>query len=72
MRRFNPFSGKVQNGLEANTFDVGNVKITVRNVIAEGGFSSVYLARDAVHVSTKQYTLRHIVMASVGSMERRD
>jgi AP2-associated kinase len=53
MRRFNPFSGKVQNGLEANTFDVGNVKITVRNVIAEGGFSSVFLAKDEVHVSTK-------------------
>jgi AP2-associated kinase len=69
MRRLNPFSGKVQNGLEANTFDVGNVKITVRNVIAEGGFSSVYLARDAVHVSTKQYTLRHIVCNDSESLD---
>jgi AP2-associated kinase len=69
MRRFNPFSGKVQNGLEANTFDVGNVKITVRNVIAKGGFSSVYLARDAVHVSTKQYALRHIVCNDSESLD---
>jgi hypothetical protein len=42
MRWFNPFSGKVQNGLEGNTFYVGNVKITVRNVIAEGGFLSIW------------------------------
>lgn len=47
-------------GLEGRSMDVGNLKIHVRNVIAEGGFSCVYLARDVVHVS-KQYALKHII-----------
>jgi AP2-associated kinase len=68
MWRFNPFGGKVQNGLEGRTIDVGNVKITVRNVIAEGGFSCVYLASDAVHVS-KQYALKHIICNDSESLD---
>ncbi|KAK3119101.1 hypothetical protein QOZ80_9BG0713840 [Eleusine coracana subsp. coracana] len=68
MRRFNPFGGKVHNGLEGRTIDIGNVKITVRNVIAEGGFSCVYLASDAVHVS-KQYALKHIICNDVESLD---
>ncbi|KAL5207801.1 hypothetical protein ABZP36_032236 [Zizania latifolia] len=60
MWRFNPFGGKVQNGLEGRTIDVGNIKITVRNAIAQGGFSCVYLACDALHPS-KQYAMKHII-----------
>uniref|UniRef100_A0A0E0CMQ5 non-specific serine/threonine protein kinase n=1 Tax=Oryza meridionalis TaxID=40149 RepID=A0A0E0CMQ5_9ORYZ len=60
MWRFNPFGGKVQNGLEGRTIDVGNIKITVRNAIAQGGFSCVYLASDAMHPS-KQYAMKHII-----------
>ncbi|TVU29467.1 hypothetical protein EJB05_21047 [Eragrostis curvula] len=68
MWRFNPFGGKGQNGLEGRTIDVGNVKITVRNVIAEGGFSCVYLACDAVHVS-KQFALKHIICNDSESLD---
>lgn len=52
---------KEPTGLEGRSIDVGNVKIHVKNAIAEGGFSCVYLARDAVHVS-KQYALKHIII----------
>ncbi|KAK9282839.1 hypothetical protein L1049_011062 [Liquidambar formosana] len=60
MWRFKPFMHKEQNGLEGRSIDVGNLKIHVRNAIAEGGFSCVYLARDAIH-SSKQYALKHII-----------
>uniref|UniRef100_A0ACD5YVZ0 Uncharacterized protein n=1 Tax=Avena sativa TaxID=4498 RepID=A0ACD5YVZ0_AVESA len=68
MRRFNPFGGKVQAGLEGRTIDVKNVKITVRNAIAEGGFSCVYLACDALH-SSKQYALKHIICNDSESLD---
>ncbi|RXH76829.1 hypothetical protein DVH24_019717 [Malus domestica] len=61
MWRFKPFMHKEPTGLEGRSIDVGNVKIHVKNAIAEGGFSCVYLARDAVHVS-KQYALKHIII----------
>lgn len=60
MWRFKPFSGKEPSGLEGRTVDVGNVKITVRNAIAEGGFSCVYIAHDVMHPS-KQYALKHMI-----------
>ncbi|XP_004513168.1 uncharacterized protein [Cicer arietinum] len=60
MWRFKPFMHKEQSGLEGRSIDVGNLKINVHKVIAEGGFSCVYLARDAVHMS-KQYALKHII-----------
>ncbi|KAL6899325.1 hypothetical protein ACP4OV_005983 [Aristida adscensionis] len=68
MWRFNPFGGKVQNGLEGRTVDVGNVKITIRNAIAQGGFSCVYLACDALDAS-KQYALKHIICNDVESLD---
>ncbi|VAI57895.1 unnamed protein product [Triticum turgidum subsp. durum] len=68
MRRFNPFGGKVQTGLEGRTIDVRNVKITVRNAIAQGGFSCVYLACDALH-SSKQYALKHIICNDSESLD---
>ncbi|KAJ7982158.1 Serine/Threonine kinase family protein [Quillaja saponaria] len=60
MWRFKPFMQKEPTGLEGRSIDVGNLKIQVLKAIAEGGFSCVYLARDAVHLS-KQYALKHII-----------
>ncbi|KAK6162881.1 hypothetical protein DH2020_002722 [Rehmannia glutinosa] len=60
MWRFKPFMHKEQTGLEGRVIDIGNFKVQVRNAIAEGGFSCVYLARDAIHGS-KQYALKHII-----------
>lgn len=51
---------KEPTGLEGRSIDIGNLKIHVHKAIAEGGFSCVYLARDAVHMS-KQYALKHII-----------
>ncbi|XP_062219492.1 uncharacterized protein LOC133919197 [Phragmites australis] len=68
MWKLNPFGGKVQSGLEGRTIDVGNVKITVRNVIAQGGFSCVYLACDTVHPS-KLYALKHIICNDSESLD---
>ncbi|CAK7331813.1 unnamed protein product [Dovyalis caffra] len=60
MWRFKHFTQKEPAGLEGRYVDVGNLKIHIRNAIAEGGFSCVYLARDAVHAS-KQYALKHMI-----------
>ncbi|XP_026414529.1 probable serine/threonine-protein kinase DDB_G0276461 [Papaver somniferum] len=60
MWKFKPFMGKEQVGLEGRTVDIGNLKLNIRNVIAEGGFSSVYLARD-VNQPSQQYALKHII-----------
>ncbi|XP_047315728.1 probable serine/threonine-protein kinase DDB_G0276461 [Impatiens glandulifera] len=60
MWRLKQFMPKEQTGLEGRTIDIGNLKVHVRNAIAEGGFSCVYLARDALHGS-KQYALKHII-----------
>ncbi|XP_027163429.1 probable serine/threonine-protein kinase DDB_G0280111 [Coffea eugenioides] len=68
MWRFKPFMPKEQAGLEGRTIDIGNLKIQVRNAIAEGGFSCVYLARDAIH-GTKQYALKHIICNDEESLE---
>lgn len=59
---------KEQAGLEGRSIDVGNVKVYVRNAIAEGGFSCVYLARDAVN-SSKQYALKHIICNDEESLD---
>lgn len=68
MWRFKPFMHKEPSGLEGRSIDVGNLKIHVRNLIAEGGFSCVYLAKDAVHIS-KQYALKHIICNDEESLE---
>ncbi|XP_052170498.1 uncharacterized protein LOC127786845 isoform X2 [Diospyros lotus] len=68
MWRFKPFMPKEQTGLEGRTVDIGNLKVHIRNAIAEGGFSCVYLARDAVHGS-KQYALKHIICNDEESLE---
>lgn len=68
MWRFKAFGAKESAGLEGRTIDVGNTKITVRNAIAEGGFSCVYLARDAVGLS-KQYALKHMICQDRESLD---
>ncbi|XP_031113009.1 probable serine/threonine-protein kinase DDB_G0280111 [Ipomoea triloba] len=68
MWRFKPFMAKEQTGLEGRTIDIGNLKVQVRNIIAEGGFSCVYLARDVIHGS-KHYALKHIMCNDEESME---
>ncbi|XP_010542991.1 PREDICTED: AP2-associated protein kinase 1-like isoform X2 [Tarenaya hassleriana] len=68
MWKFKPFAQKEPAGLEGRYLDVGNLKIQVRNIIAEGGFSSVYLAQDATHAS-KQYALKHIICNDGESLE---
>ncbi|KAK7401542.1 hypothetical protein VNO78_13099 [Psophocarpus tetragonolobus] len=68
MWRFKPFGHKEQTGLEGRTLDVGNLKINVIKSIAEGGFSCVYLARDAIHMS-KQYALKHMICNDEESLE---
>ncbi|KAG6514379.1 hypothetical protein ZIOFF_024732 [Zingiber officinale] len=55
-------------GLEGRTMDVGNVKIYVRNAIAEGGFSCVYIAQDAMQ-SSKEYALKHMICNDSESLD---
>lgn len=68
MWRFKPFMHKEPAGLEGRVIDVGTLKINVLKAIAEGGFSCVYLARDAVHMS-KQYALKHIICNDEESLQ---
>lgn len=68
MWRFKPFLQKEPAGLEGRSLDVANLKLHVRNVIAEGGFSCVYLAKDALHAS-KHYALKHIICNDQESLE---
>ncbi|KAL1205740.1 CBL-interacting protein kinase 22 [Cardamine amara subsp. amara] len=68
MWKFKPFAQKEPTGLEGRFLEVGNLKVHVRNVIAEGGFSSVYLAQDTNHAS-KQYALKHIICNDSESLE---
>lgn len=55
-------------GLEGRTIDVGNVKVHVREAIAEGGFSCVYLARDLTNPA-KQYALKHVIVQDRESLD---
>ncbi|KAF5738360.1 AP2-associated protein kinase 1 isoform X3 [Tripterygium wilfordii] len=68
MWRFKPFMHKEPTGLEGRSIDVGDLKIHVQKAFAEGGFSCVYFARDAVHPS-KQYALKHMVCNDEESLE---
>ncbi|CAN8247730.1 unnamed protein product [Cochlearia groenlandica] len=68
MWKFKPFTQKEPAGLEGRYLELGNLKLHVRNIIAEGGFSSVYLAQDTIHPS-KQYALKHIICNGDESLE---
>ncbi|KAJ4755069.1 Protein kinase superfamily protein [Rhynchospora pubera] len=61
MWRLKQFMPKEQAGLENRTIDISNIKIHVKELLAEGGFSSVYLAYDLVNPS-KQYALKHVMI----------
>ncbi|CAM6097684.1 unnamed protein product [Calypogeia fissa] len=54
-------------GLEGKTVDVGSLKLQVRSTIAQGGFSSVYLARDAA--TGRQYAVKHIICNDLESVD---
>ncbi|KAD4982526.1 hypothetical protein E3N88_19197 [Mikania micrantha] len=68
MWRIKQFMPKEKSGIEGRMIDVGNMKIHVRHVIAEGGFSCVYLAQDALNGS-KQYALKHMICNDDESLE---
>ncbi|CAA7049475.1 unnamed protein product [Microthlaspi erraticum] len=68
MWKFKPFAQKEPAGLEGRFLEIGNLKVHVRNIIAEGGFSSVYLAQDTNHPS-KQYALKHMICNDEESLE---
>jgi AP2-associated kinase len=61
MWRLRQFMPKEPAGLENRTIDISNIKIHVKELLAEGGFSSVYLAHDLVNPS-KQYALKHVMI----------
>ncbi|BBN04401.1 hypothetical protein MPTK1_3g04270 [Marchantia polymorpha subsp. ruderalis] len=67
MWRLKQFIPKEQAGLEGKTVDVGALKLQVRSTIAQGGFSCVYLARDAS--SGRQYALKHIICNDAESVD---
>lgn len=54
-------------GLEGKTVEVGSLKLQVRSTIAQGGFSCVYLARDAA--SGRQYAVKHIICNDLESVD---
>ncbi|XP_068652783.1 uncharacterized protein [Aristolochia californica] len=68
MWRFKQFMPKEHTGLEGRTVDIGNFKVHVKNIVAEGGFSCVYAARDAINPS-KQYALKHIICNDEESLD---
>ena len=68
MWKFKPFMPKEHTGLEGRIIDIGKIKVQVKNVIAEGGFSCVYLARDTVNAS-KLYALKHMICNDQESLE---
>ncbi|KAH0448519.1 hypothetical protein IEQ34_022319 [Dendrobium chrysotoxum] len=68
MWMFKSFSGKEHAGLEGRVIEIGNTKVRVQNAIAEGGFSCVYLALDAVNAS-KQYALKHMICQDGESLD---
>ncbi|RWW24159.1 hypothetical protein GW17_00011566 [Ensete ventricosum] len=68
MWKLKQFMPKEPNSLEGRMVEVGNIKLQVRNVIAEGGFSCVYLARDAVNASN-QYALKHMICQDEESLD---
>ena len=68
MWKFKPFVQKEHTGLEGRYIDIGDIKVHVKNAIAEGGFSCVYLAKDALNAS-KQYALKHMICNDQESLD---
>lgn len=67
MWKLKQFIPKETVGLEGRALDIGKIKVQVRKAIAEGGFSCVYLAVDALQPS-KQYALKHMMCSDEESM----
>ncbi|KAG0621936.1 hypothetical protein M758_3G059700 [Ceratodon purpureus] len=66
LKQFMP-SKEAGGTLEGKHVDVGDLKLQVRSVIAQGGFSSVYLAKDSA--TGKTYALKHIICNDAESVE---
>ncbi|KAK7283848.1 hypothetical protein RIF29_13596 [Crotalaria pallida] len=62
------FSFFIHHQLTHRSLDVENEVKTQKKAIAEGGFSCVYLAHDAVNMS-KAYALKHIICNDQESLE---
>ncbi|MCO5576967.1 hypothetical protein L7F22_030788 [Adiantum nelumboides] len=67
MWRLKQLIPKDQAGLEGKTVDVGSLRLQIRSIIAEGGFSRVYLARDTQ--SGKFLALKHIICIDSESLD---
>ncbi|KAI5055533.1 hypothetical protein GOP47_0029054 [Adiantum capillus-veneris] len=67
MWRLKQLIPKDQAGLEGKTVDVGSLRLQIRSTIAQGGFSRVYLARDAQ--SGKLIALKHIICIDSESLD---
>ncbi|MCO5552002.1 hypothetical protein L7F22_005510 [Adiantum nelumboides] len=67
MWRLKQLIPKDQAGLEGKTVDVGSLRLQIRSIIAEGGFSRVYLARDTQ--SGKFIALKHIICIDSESLD---
>lgn len=67
LKQFMPGKEGAGVSLEGKHVDVGDLKLQVRSVIAQGGFSCVYLAREAS--SGKTYALKHIICNDMESVE---
>lgn len=66
LKQFMP-SKEAGGTLEGKHVDVGDLKLQVRSVIAQGGFSSVYLAKESS--TGKTYALKHIICNDAESVE---
>lgn len=53
--------------LEGKTVEVGSLKLQVRSVIAQGGFSCVYLAKEAQ--TGRNYAVKHIICNDLESLD---
>ena len=67
MWRLKQLIPKDQSGLEGKTIEVASLKLQIRNIIAQGGFSSVYLGRDSQ--SGKLFALKHIICNDSDSLD---
>lgn len=67
MWRLKQLIPKEQAGLEGKTVEVGSLRLQIRSTIAEGGFSCVYLGKDAQ--SGKLFAIKHIVCNDTESLD---
>ncbi|KAJ7518250.1 hypothetical protein O6H91_21G061200 [Diphasiastrum complanatum] len=67
MWRLKQFLPKDHSSLQGKTVEIGTLKLQIRSIIAQGGFSSVYFAKDSQ--TGKHYALKHIICNDVESLD---